>query len=62
MYMNLYARDVSPTLQLFMIVISLLSFFYIAGNILGVSKIPQYEVVTPIIVNNVLEDGIVDGE
>ena len=55
MYMNLYVRDLSSSWKLFIIVVYLLVGFYLMGNVLAITKMPQYEVVTPIITNNVSE-------
>ena len=55
MYMNLYVRDLSSSWKLFIIVIYLLVGFYLMGNVLAITKMPQYEVVTPITTNNVSE-------
>ena len=61
MYMNLYARDLSPSWKLFIIVVYLLAGFYLMGNVLAVTKMPQYEVVTPITTNSVSEVAIENG-
>lgn len=61
MYMTLYARDLSPSWKLFIIVVYLLVGFYLMGNVLAVTKMPQYEVVTPITTNNVSEVVIENG-
>lgn len=55
MYMNLYVRDLSSSWKLFIIVVYLLVGFYLMGNVLAITKMPQYEVVTPITTNNVSE-------
>ena len=55
MYMTLYVRDLSSSWKLFIIVVYLLAGFYLMGNVLAVTKMPQYEVVTPITTNNVSE-------
>ena len=55
MYMNLYVRDLSSSWKLFIIVVYLLAGFYLMGNVLAITKMPQYEVVTPITTNNVSE-------
>ena len=55
MYMTLYARDLSPSWKMFIIVDNILVGFYLMGNVLAVTKMPQYEVVTPITTNNVSE-------
>lgn len=55
MYMNLYVRDLSSSWKLFIIVVYLLVGFYLMGNVLAITKMPQYEVITPITTNNVSE-------
>lgn len=60
--MYLYTRNLSPNWKLFIIVVYLLAFFFLSGGLWGISKVPQYEVVIPITMNDAVKGGVVNGE